>query len=310
MSAEAFAEILANEPLCLADVGASYFLSDNWKYFFPLPTSQFVLFDPVGKNLAYAKELPTERVTVIPAALDQKNGVSEFFLANTDSGSSLLPPHPWPGRPALNHDYFFPLKVLDIETATIASCLDKSGIQAVHAIKLDTQGSELNIIRGFDDDRLRKLLLVEMEVSMDSYRMYLGAARFAEVIDYFEGHGFRFINTRIARKPLDHTGCVGAAFASTLPAQHECDALFVKDIIHADYENDAELMRELRQLVALLCAYYLHGEAVETVQLAAEKLPDDRSTFAQLVDSIGRVAASQSNDLAQGSRSLWHLAHS
>jgi len=308
MSVDALAEILGNESLFLADVGASYFLPDNWKYFLSLPATRFVLFDPVGKNLAYAEKLGAERVTVIPEALDRHSQVSEFFLANTDSGSSLLPPHSWPGRPALNHDYFFPLKVLDMETSTIASCLDKNSIDAIHAIKLDTQGSELNIIKGFDNARLRKLLLVELEVSMDSYPVYLGAARLSEVIEYFETRGFRFINTRIARKSLDQTGCVGPEFASTLAAQHECDALFVKDIINAKHDSAADFRRELRQQVALLCAYFLHGEAVETVQLAAEKLPEERQAFEGIVDSIGSWAEYQSNQLAGGVSSLWHRA--
>src|SRR5258708_7628765 len=159
MSAEVLWQILGGQPLTLADVGASYFLPDTLSYVVPMPTSRFVLFDPVGKNLAYAANLPPDRVTVIPSALSRQGGAAEFFLANTDSGSSLYPPHPWPGRPALNHDYFFPLKVIDIETPTLAACLAERRIDLVHAIKLDTQGSELDIVKGLDLRRLQQLLL-------------------------------------------------------------------------------------------------------------------------------------------------------
>jgi FkbM family methyltransferase len=306
MSIESLAQILDDHPLVLADVGASYFIPDTWNYLLPLSTARFVLFDPVGKNLEHARQLPPERVTVIPHALSRNCGASEFFLANTDSGSSLFPPHPWPGRPALNHDYFFPLKVIDLQTKTMASCLNDHGIDAVHAIKLDTQGSELDIVKGLDAGRLEKLILVEMEVTLDTYPLMLGAARLPEVINYFEGNGFRYINTRIARKSLEPSGCVGPRFASTLPAQHECDVLFVRDIINAPPDNTSEFMRVLRQQLTLLCIYYLHGEAIETARLAAQILPAARDVLGALERSVRQFAEYQSACLKEGALSLWH----
>jgi FkbM family methyltransferase len=306
MSAESLAQILGGHPLRLADVGASYFMPDTWNYFLPLPTARFVLFDPVGQNLAYAKQLPPDRVTVIPVALSQKGGASEFFLANTDSGSSLFPPHPWPGRPALNHGYFFPMKITDIETRTLASCFDEHRIDAVHAIKLDTQGSELEIVKGLDAGRLQKLLLVEMEVTLDSHPLYLGAARLPAVIDYFEARGFRYVNTRIARRALEPAGCVGPRFTSTLAAQHECDVLFVRDIINARPDDPQDFMRVLRQQLALLCAYYLHAEAIETLRLAAAIVPAAREMMGALEQAIARFAEHQSACLKAGALSLWH----
>src|SRR5690242_15483733 len=111
MSIESLAQILGGQRLVLADVGASYFLPDTWwNYLLPLRSAHFLLFDPVAKNLGYGRQLGAERATVIPVALSKRNGASEFFLANTDSGSSLYPPHPWPGRPSLDepdyYDYF------------------------------------------------------------------------------------------------------------------------------------------------------------------------------------------------------------
>jgi FkbM family methyltransferase len=306
MSTESLAQILDGQPLVLADVGASYFIPDTWNYLLSLSTARFVLFDPVGKNLEYAKLLPSERVTVVPFALSRNGEVSEFFLAKTDSGSSLFPPHPWPSRPPLNHDYFFPLKIIDIETKTMTSCLNEQGIDSVHAIKLDTQGSELDIIKGLDAARLEKLLLVEMEVSLDSYPVMLGAARLPEVINYFEGNGFRHINTRIARKSLDQSGCVGPGFGATLAAQHECDVLFVKDILNAPHADTKEFISVLRQQLTLLCIYYLHAEAIETVRLAAQTVPAARDLLAALERFIAGFARYQSARLKEGAQSLWH----
>jgi FkbM family methyltransferase len=301
------AALLGDEPLCLADVGASYFLPDTWLPLVPLPQARFVLFDPVGQNLAHAAQLPRDRVTVVPAALSRTGGAAEFFLAHTDSGSSLYPPHPQPGRPALNHDYFFPLKVLDIPTATLAGSLDQHRIEAVHAIKLDTQGSELDIVKGLDAPRLNRLLLAELEVTMETHVVHQGAARLPDVIQHFERSGFRFVNTRIARKSLERTGCVGPAYAATLGAQHECDVLFVRDLVNGGAPGTREqLRRALRQQLTLLCAYYLHAEALDTLQLASPLLPGEAPLLAALEQSIRRCAEQQSQDLQRGEASLWH----
>jgi FkbM family methyltransferase len=304
--ADLLAPILGGEDLHLVDVGASYFLPDTWSYLLPVPAARFVLFDAVGKNLAYAQQLPPDRVTVIPAALSRTGGAAEFFLANTDSGSSLLPPHPWPGRTPIGHDYFFPLRVLDIPTRTLAACLDERRIDTIQAIKLDTQGSELDIVKGLDARRLRQLLLVEMEVSMDSFPTQLGAARLPEVISFFEANGFRFVNTRICRRAPEASGCQGPAFASSLGAQHECDVLFVKDLVSAAHDSDAALARASRQLVTLLCTYYLHGEALETARWVADRLPAERARLPVLEQAIAAFAELQSAWLAQGAQSLWH----
>ncbi|HEY2901706.1 MAG TPA: FkbM family methyltransferase [Polyangia bacterium] len=306
MSAEVLALILGGHPLNLADVGASYFLPDTWSFVVPLPTAKFVLFDPVGKNLDYASSLPPDRVTVIPVALSRQGGAAEFFLANTDSGSSLFPPHPWPGRPALNQDYFFPLTIRDIETRTMTACLDERRIDLVHAIKLDTQGSELDIVKGLDRRRLDELLLVELEVTMDSHPTQLGSARLPEVITFFEANGFRYVNTRIARKTLEPSGCVGPSFASTLGAQHECDALFIRDIVTMHPGEPEWFMRALRQQVTLLCAYYLHGEAMQALRFAAERFPTQRPICAALEQAVARFADYQTACLKRGVMSLWH----
>ncbi len=309
MSAEALAQILGGETLVLADVGASYFLPDTWYCLLPLSSVRVVLFDPIGKNLGYAAELDPERVTAISCALSRSGGISEFFLANTDSGSSLYPPHPWPGRPPLNDEYFFPLTVTDIETQTMASALDNHGIDEVHAIKLDTQGSELDILRGLDVARRSNLLLVEMEVTLDTYPAMLGAAQLPEVIDYFEANGFRYVNTRINPKALEWSGCVGPRFASTIAIQHECDVLFIRDLINAPPAGEDELLRTLRRQLTLLCAYYLHGEAIETARLAAERTPSLKVHLAALEGEIGEFAAYQSVRLKKGAWSLWHRNH-
>ncbi len=306
MLPESLHALLGGESLVLADVGASYFMPDTWMQLVPLPQTRFVLFDPVGKNLEYAKQLPAGRAVVIPSALSRDGGLAELFVSNVDSGSSILPPQQWPHRPALPHDYFFPLRVVDVETKTMHTALDEHGVAEVHAIKLDTQGSELDIVRGLDAKRLSRLVMVEMEVSMTNPPTYVGAARLPDVITFFEDNGFRYVNTRIERRSLQALGCTGPAWSATIPAQHECDAIFVRDVL-ATSPDRTTLLADLRRLITLLCAYYMHGEAIEVLRVAAAELgPDARGTLAAMEQGVAACAEQQAARIASGMHTTWH----
>jgi FkbM family methyltransferase len=306
MNNAGFNSLLSSYPLVMVDVGASYFLPDTWNVLFPLPSSRFVLFDPCSQNLAYAQGHPAEKVLSIPSALAGKEGVCEFFLANMDSGSSLYPPMVYKNRPAPNHEYYFPLRVRDIEVTTLHRSLDLAGIDTIHAIKLDTQGSELDIVRGLDARRLSRLLLVEMEVTLDSTPAYAGAAKLADVIPFFEAAGMRFVNTRIARKPLQPYGLDQPAYAAALGAQHEADVLFVRDLFSIEYQDMADFLATTHQLVTLLCAYYLHGEALDILQMAAIAMPSEEQALQALQQQVIYIAAQQTQMLQNGALSLWH----
>lgn len=306
MATEHYATILGDEELVFVDVGASYFIPDTWNIFLSLPRAKFVLFDPNGQNLNYAAHLPPERFSIVPRALAVEEGFAELFIANVDSGSSLLPPHQWPGRPDISADYFFPLRIVDIETRTLASCMKDLQLTNLHAIKLDTQGSELDIVKGMGSKLLAGVLLVEMEVTMDSYPVMFGSPKLPEVISFFEAAGFRYVNTRIARRPPAVSRVSGRKFASTIGVQHECDVLFIRDIVNAVYSGPVELLQVVRQQVSLLAAYYLHAEALEILHLVSNRLPQYQSEILAIECAIENIAEHQVTQLECGALSLWH----
>jgi len=306
MALEDLAKVLGSESLCLVDCGASFFLPDTWNYLVPLPSTRFVLVDPVGQSLDYARQFPPERMTVVPTALSRQGGAAEFYLANTTSGSSLLPPQHSAGRSRLgNPEYFFPLKIRDIPTSTLAGVLDDLAIPEVHALKLDTQGSELDIVKGLDPRRLDGVLLVEMEVSLHDQPIYLNMATLPQVLEFFAAHGFRMMNFR-AGGEMKAKLCKGPEYAATLDGQVEADVLFVRDIFRGLTSNPRALERLLRRQMALLCAYYLHAEAIDCARHAAERHGLPAGLASELEAAVRRFAAFQTERLKGGILSLWH----
>lgn len=306
MKVDDLGTVLGEQPLWLLDAGAAHGIPDNWNYFLHLPTSRFVLVDPVGQTLSYASGFAPGKVNVVPTALSRSGGACEFFLANQSTGSSLLPPHRWPGRARIDNDYFFPLKILDIETTTLKACLDERNIGEIHAIKLDTQGTELPICQGLDERRLGRLLAAELEVSLYARANYLESPKLPEIIAWFEEQGFEFLNLRLNREELAPSGCVGPGFGSTIAAQYAGDALFVRDLFRTECGDSRDFELTLRRTLALLCGYYLHGEAIEVLRHAADRYRLEARMVGETEGAIRRFAAYQDQCRRQGMPSLWH----
>ena len=78
--------------LVFVDCGASYFPPDTWQAALAFKASHLVLVDPNSNNLTYSNNISCS-TSVIPKALSSSKSLQILYLANIDSGSSLLPHH-------------------------------------------------------------------------------------------------------------------------------------------------------------------------------------------------------------------------
>lgn len=148
----------------------------------------------------------------------------KLYKTNVDSGSSLL-------KPTLNEsishryvtdNYFFPIQEIQIETKTVTEIISEFDVIPI-VIKLDTQGSELSIIRGLLDSTSRNMVVgVEMECSLYARPVYENSPRLWEVADYLEVKGFELLNLDIfpSRKTSSKYR------ARSREVSNECDAVF------------------------------------------------------------------------------------
>ncbi|MGD1902798.1 MAG: FkbM family methyltransferase [Geitlerinemataceae cyanobacterium] len=289
--------ILGGGGLTLADVGASYFLPDTWQLLTGLPSTTFVLFDPNGSNLQYTRAYPNTRFVTLPCALSGAGGVRTLYLSNTDSGSSLYPPLDRHWERESDNSYFFPLKLVDIETFSLEQALDRANVETVDAIKLDTQGSELEILLGLDEARWPRLLFVELEVSLQNPPLYRGAARVNEVQHAMERKGFNLVNVRTSRGESSTT--------SGISVPNECDLLFARDASQIAELADRE--RLARRSIALACTYYLHDFAKQFLNQEWGRVFFPAERERKLIGgAIDAISSFQDELLARGRLSLWH----
>jgi FkbM family methyltransferase len=125
-------------------------------------------------------------ISVVSAALSDKNGEAQFEINRSEASSSLLPIDPrntaW-----FNRDLTV-AGTIQVPTMTLPALLTEQGMQTVDLLKLDIQGAERFVLTGGNAvlDRVR---VIYSEVFFE--HLYTGAWLFWEMNEFLAGHGFK-----------------------------------------------------------------------------------------------------------------------
>jgi len=125
-------------------------------------------------------------ISVVSAALSDKNGEAQFEINRSEASSSLLPIDPrntaWFSRNLTI------ARTVQVPTMTLPALLADQGMQTVDLLKLDLQGAERFVLTGGDAvlDRIR---VIYTEVFFE--QLYAGAWLFWEINEFLSGRGFK-----------------------------------------------------------------------------------------------------------------------
>lgn len=181
------AEILGVGTTTVLDIGARWGSGGVWWRLDPL--ARLIGFDPDAVECARLNALlPAGSLeTFVPVALGKEPGPATLHITLEPGCSSIYPPEEtladrFPGLSVI--------KVARRETIQLET-LDRwaaaAGVDEISFAKLDTQGCELDILRG-GEQALDKCLGLEVEVEFAT--IYRGAPLFAEVDTYLRSRGF------------------------------------------------------------------------------------------------------------------------
>jgi FkbM family methyltransferase len=209
------------------DVGASYFEHSKWRVFLNSKNTKWIAVDPNIHNLEYTKKWRWEcKVNTVSSGLSEDGGSKTLYVTNIDSGSSLKKVNIHESnteRIKGNMDYFFPVTEKKIETISLKKVIEDNANTGPIFIKLDTQGTELDIIRGAEEYlKNNRIAGVELETALLAKTQYEGGNKLWEVIKFFEEKNFEMINIQIYDLYSSEDNTKKKNF---LP--NECDVVFV-----------------------------------------------------------------------------------
>ncbi|MGE0483642.1 MAG: FkbM family methyltransferase [Gammaproteobacteria bacterium] len=258
---------LGTDRLACMDVGAAGGVHGLWR-----PYGEVIevdAFEPNAAACAYAAEHSEPYVKWFPVALGGHTGTQKFYVLNAPSGSSFYPPNDDEQRFFNDSHYRGIDRVVDIETITVADFLRQHARPAPNLLKLDTQGSELDILRTLDDEHWDAVLTIEVEVEF--IELYRGQPLFRDVDDYLRERGMLLFDLRTAREYCSAHDTTGyytrkhlnfAVGRNDLSARlYAGDALYVRDFITRPVSDRGLLLK----LVAAMMIYSFFDYALYLV---------------------------------------------
>jgi FkbM family methyltransferase len=179
--------ILGPQSLTIADVGARWGATDAW--FRLKPLAFLIGFEPDAAECERlnATADPTQE-KFYPVALGRSDGEGRLYVTKEPACSSLYPPsdsmlETYPSlRPIMSLD-----RVIAVPQLRLATWANEADIDRLDFIKLDTQGSELDILLGAGT-LLDTCLGIEVEVEFSP--LYDGQPLFSDVDNYLRSRGF------------------------------------------------------------------------------------------------------------------------
>lgn len=250
--------------LTLVDVGSAGGLNKRWQPFAPLLSS--VLFDP--RESAATGEFGRGMTRIYPVALGDKAGMAELYLTALANMSSFLRPDP--AQFARFGKKEGDAAIVSTEKVTVETLdeLTKQDSFEADVLKIDTQGSELLVLKGASN-ALKVTVLAEVEVSF--FRRYIDQPLFADIQAFMADRGFELIDLLNLRRYRSSNSLnirnVGVPEGERSGRIAYGDAIFLRSqdgiLAAAKADSGASLLRAVIALVA-------YGKADIAAQLLDE----------------------------------------
>lgn len=151
-------------------------------------------FEPTPEMIAVinSKIEGMENYVIIPKAVSDYNGISEFNIAgNADWGcSSLLnfsekSKTNWPGRTDFNVTH-----KMNVDVIRLDSFIEENNIPQIDFLHIDTQGSDLNVLKGLGK-YIANVMQGTMEAGTSDDILYYGQNKLNESVKFLLANQFQ-----------------------------------------------------------------------------------------------------------------------
>jgi FkbM family methyltransferase len=241
------------------DIGAAGGVAAHWRDY--LPVMEVDCFEPDAAECASLQRASAPNVHWFPVAVAGSSGRRPFYVLNRPTGSSLYPPNDPVILEYSGRSYAGVRKVIDVDCVSLKDFLVEYRRPVPMLMKLDTQGTELEILSSLTADQMRSLLCVELEVEF--LELYKDQPTFGDVHAFMVSRGFRLLDLRTHRSYRNgqdqalhylrkylNTASGSAALSAELVAG---DGLYFRESV---LDRPAE---SLAQLIPALCVLRIYG---------------------------------------------------
>lgn len=256
-------------PPVLVDVGAAQGIHPKWRRIAKYAVCVAFEADERELRSVTSEAAGFRRLTTYNCiAAERSSDAEPFHLTASPYCSSRLAPRP----EELGHYAFAPLfqveRSVELRALDIPSALAQLGLERVDWLKLDSQGTDLRLLRSLGDELAGKLLVAELEPGIiDAYE---GEDKLADVLEDLSARGFWVselevrgstrIDSELARRTL------GARASGYLDASHKTAPGWAEIECFNGFADESAMGK--RELL-LGCAFaFLRGHNAFALELA------------------------------------------
>jgi FkbM family methyltransferase len=141
---------------------------------------------------------------VIPMAVSEKDGCADFHVNQNDSTSSLLSINPEGVKKWTDIEGLAEERQVSVPTIRLDTFMDMAKIKQVDFLKIDTQGTDLAVVKSAGD-RIKDIKKISLEVLSTPSELYLGSDTKEATVAYLTKQGFELVETKDHNRWLDLT---------------------------------------------------------------------------------------------------------
>ena len=259
-------------PLTYVDIGARAIKQNHFVKEFP--GAEYIGFELDVDECKRLNSLNIERHQFYPQALGRNSEMRMLYVTRNPSCSSLYEPNSQEMHRFMEcGPYFDVLEKKTVETVSLDDWQRDAGIPQPAFLELDTQGSELDILRGAEHLLAKSILGLQVEVEF--FPLYKEQPLFSDVDQYLRPLGFFLFD--LSRYRLRR------AYLKTRGQLTWGHAFYLKNV----HQMNDRLPESFIALAAISSYYGFEDYALEILKALIGKGPDFESyTHEQKIKSI------------------------
>ena len=292
-----FEQYTKSNPITLVDVGARGGIHSRWDL---VKGNINVLgFEPNLQECKRLNEKSGNNNTYFPIALFNRAGMLDINITNNPSCSSVyLPDSLLLSRFSIANDFKL-IKSSTVRCETLHKILGLNNIQNVDFLKIDTQGSELQVLQGAKNALKNFIFGIDIEVEFSE--LYKEQPLFSDVDKYLKNNGFVFFDFigslgRVKRNKFSKSFSKGQVLWAH--ALYFKDFLFNKNI-NSNYLNFEKAIKA----IAIAEIYEFSDFALELLDFYHNKEVIDNNVYENVRELLMKDRLSPENQLLKNVRS-------
>lgn len=247
--------VITPKNICV-DIGAAIFEHTKWIIFLNSKNTTWIAADPMKNSLSYLSKWKwNAKLKIVNSAISTINGKNKIYITNISTGSSLkkIDIHPCMDH-RVNRNYIFPIKEKEIKTISLNKLIENKNTPIF--LKLDTQGSEFEILESVKDKiKNKKILGLEIECSLLAKPNHVNATKFHIVQKFMEDNNYELIDFKLIKLRQN----LLSKNNNFIP--NECDAVFAPRF---DIIREMSLANQIL-ILNFFISYNLNIEAINLI---------------------------------------------